>query len=251
MGYALERYGTLPLKAVLEPAIELAEQEGFTKDNGTLGEMFEVIRESDMVLLLISDAAQSELYPQVFEAIRPGATLGLSHGYLLGHLRNVGDQFPDNINVVGVCPKGMGPSVRRLYVQGERIEVAVDPSLGPARFDRAAVEQVLTNLLSNAIKFTDAGEVVLGVQCESPSGDDVVLHFAVTDTGIGIPGESLSKIFTRFYRAEQSHSREVVGSGLGLAISKWIAELHKGNITVSSEVNKGSTFTITLPLSEG
>jgi ketol-acid reductoisomerase len=106
------------------PSIGQAEAEGFTRDGGTLGEMFEVIRESDMVLLLISDAAQSELYREVFDAIRPGATLGLSHGYLVGHLRNVGDRFPDNINVVGVCPKGMGPSVRRLYVQGERVNGA-------------------------------------------------------------------------------------------------------------------------------
>ena len=104
-------------------SIALAEAEGFTKESGTLGEMFEVIRESDMVLLLISDAAQSELYPQVFEALKPGATLGLSHGYLLGHLMNVGDSFPDNVNVVGVCPKGMGPSVRRLYVQGEQVKL--------------------------------------------------------------------------------------------------------------------------------
>ena len=105
-------------------SIALAEAEGFTAEGGTLGEMFDVIRESDMVLLLISDAAQSELYRQVFEALKPGATLGLSHGYLLGHLKNVGDSFPDNINVVGVCPKGMGPSVRRLYVQGEQVNGA-------------------------------------------------------------------------------------------------------------------------------
>jgi ketol-acid reductoisomerase len=105
-------------------SIALANAEGFTEESGTLGEMFAVIRESDMVLLLISDAAQSELYSEVFEAIRPGATLGLSHGYLLGHLMNMGASFPDNINVVGVCPKGMGPSVRRLYVQGEQVNGA-------------------------------------------------------------------------------------------------------------------------------
>ncbi len=92
---------------------------GFSEDKGTLGEMFAVIKESDLVLLLISDAAQAELYGRVFEAIRPGATLGLSHGFLLGHLKNVGAKFPANINVIAVCPKGMGPSVRRLYVQGK------------------------------------------------------------------------------------------------------------------------------------
>ena len=101
-----------------------AERAGFTRENGTLGEMYEVIHESDLVLLLIADAAQAEEYPRVFAAMRPGATLGLSHGFLLGHLKNVGDSFPQNINVIGVCPKGMGPSVRRLYEQGADVNGA-------------------------------------------------------------------------------------------------------------------------------
>jgi ketol-acid reductoisomerase len=101
-----------------------ARKAGFSEDQGTLGEMYEVIKESDLVLLLISDAAQAESYKKVFETIRPGATLGLSHGFLLGHLKNVGAKFPSNINVIAVCPKGMGPSVRRLYVQGKEVNGA-------------------------------------------------------------------------------------------------------------------------------
>ena len=97
---------------------------GFTEADGTLGEMFEVIGNSDLVLLLISDAAQAELYPKVFETIRPGSTLGLSHGFLLGHLTNVGDRFPDHIDVIAVCPKGMGKSVRALYLQGAEVNGA-------------------------------------------------------------------------------------------------------------------------------
>ena len=101
-----------------------AREAGFTEDNGTLGEQFQVVRESDMVLLLISDAAQAELYKEVFANLKPGATLGLSHGFLVGHLMNQGESFPSNINVVGVCPKGMGPSVRRLYEQGKTVNGA-------------------------------------------------------------------------------------------------------------------------------
>jgi ketol-acid reductoisomerase len=97
---------------------------GFKEQDGTLGEMFSVIRESELVLLLISDAAQSELFGKVFESLRPGSTLGLSHGFLLGHLKNVGAKLPSNINVIAVCPKGMGPSVRRLYVQGKEVNGA-------------------------------------------------------------------------------------------------------------------------------
>lgn len=105
-------------------SMQKAEAVGFTAANGTLGEMYDVIRESDMVLLLISDAAQAENYQRIFEAIRPGATLGLSHGFLLGYLTSIGERFPENINVVGVCPKGMGPSVRRLYEQGRTVNGA-------------------------------------------------------------------------------------------------------------------------------
>ena len=101
-----------------------AEAAGFSEKDGTLGDMFDVARESDLVLLLISDAAQAELFGKFFECLKPGVTLGLSHGFLLGHMKNVGAKFPSNINVVGVCPKGMGPSVRRLYVQGKEVNGA-------------------------------------------------------------------------------------------------------------------------------
>lgn len=101
-----------------------AREAGFSEEKGTLGEMFQVIKESDMVLLLISDAACTELYPKVFPLLKDGATLGLSHGYLLGHLKSVGEYFPKNVNVVMVAPKGMGPSVRRLYVQGKEVNGA-------------------------------------------------------------------------------------------------------------------------------
>ncbi|HEY9055223.1 MAG TPA: ketol-acid reductoisomerase [Rectinemataceae bacterium] len=101
-----------------------AEKAGFTESSDTLGEMMEVASSSDLVLLLISDAAQAQLYPQIFKALKPGATLGLSHGFLLGVLKIEGQSFPPNINVIGVCPKGMGPSVRRLYVQGKEVNGA-------------------------------------------------------------------------------------------------------------------------------
>ncbi len=101
-----------------------AKEAGFSEEDGTLGEMYDVISKSDMVILLISDAAQAENYQKVFDAMQDGATLGLSHGFLLGYLQSIGKSFPANINVIGVCPKGMGPSVRRLYVQGKEINGA-------------------------------------------------------------------------------------------------------------------------------
>ncbi|MFO7760735.1 MAG: ketol-acid reductoisomerase [Desulfobia sp.] len=105
-------------------SIREAEKAGFSRDNGTLGEMYEVTGESDLVMLLISDAAQAENYEKIFDCMKDGATLGLSHGFLLGYLQSIGKNFPAGINVIGVCPKGMGPSVRRLYEQGKEINGA-------------------------------------------------------------------------------------------------------------------------------
>jgi len=117
----------IKVKVGLRPgssSMDEAREAGFVEANGTLGEMFDVVRESDLVLLLISDAAQAELFERIFATIRPGSTLGLSHGFLLGHMKNAGARFPETINVIGVCPKGMGPSVRRLYVQGQSVNGA-------------------------------------------------------------------------------------------------------------------------------
>lgn len=103
---------------------EDARSVGFTEESGTLGDVIETVAESDLVLLLISDAAQADNYKEIFKAMKPNSVLGLSHGFLLGHLNSVGDSFPDDISVIAVCPKGMGPSVRRLYVQGKEVNGA-------------------------------------------------------------------------------------------------------------------------------
>eukprot|EP00922_Rhytidocystis_sp_ex-Travisia-forbesii_P066567 GHVS01098834.1.p1 GENE.GHVS01098834.1~~GHVS01098834.1.p1 ORF type:complete len:639 (+),score=75.50 GHVS01098834.1:128-1918(+) len=105
-------------------SIALAEKAGFLKKEGNLGEMYEVIKQSDLVILLISDAVFADNYAKIFDAIKPGAYLGLSHGFLLGYLKSIGKDFPKNINVIAVCPKGMGPSVRRLYEQGKSVNGA-------------------------------------------------------------------------------------------------------------------------------
>jgi ketol-acid reductoisomerase len=101
-----------------------AETAGFSRDNETLGEMYDMISKSDMTILLISDAAQAENWQKITEAMKPGSTLGLSHGFLLGYVKSIGQSIRDDINIIGVCPKGMGPSVRRLYEQGKETEGA-------------------------------------------------------------------------------------------------------------------------------
>jgi len=101
-----------------------ARANGFTEENGTLGDLLAVAADSDLVLLLIADAALAAQYETIFEVLKPGATIGLSHGFLLGHLQASGRDFPPGHPVIAVCPKGMGDSVRRLYQQGATINGA-------------------------------------------------------------------------------------------------------------------------------
>ncbi|KAK8953697.1 hypothetical protein KSP40_PGU004279 [Platanthera guangdongensis] len=105
-------------------SFEEARAAGFNEDNGTLGDIWETVSSSDLVLLLISDSAQADNYEKFFSHMKPNSILGLSHGFLLGHLQSLGLDFPKNISVIAVCPKGMGPSVRRLYIQGKDINGA-------------------------------------------------------------------------------------------------------------------------------
>jgi two-component system phosphate regulon sensor histidine kinase PhoR len=109
--------------------------------------------------------------------------------------------------------------------------------------DRVRLEQVLVNLLDNALNYTpDQGSVTV-----SAGEAGRMIRIAVTDTGIGIPGKDLPRIFERFYRVEASRSRDLGGTGLGLSIVKHIVQLHGGTIAVESTPGTGSTFSFTLP----
>jgi two-component system OmpR family sensor kinase len=113
--------------------------------------------------------------------------------------------------------------------------------------DPDRLKQLLLNLVDNALKYTlPEGQVTLGMSREGGWATVTVI-----DTGPGIPAEDLPRLFDRFYRVEKSRSRPQGGTGLGLSIARWIAEAHGGGIEVQSEVGKGSTFTVRLPLAPG
>jgi signal transduction histidine kinase len=113
--------------------------------------------------------------------------------------------------------------------------------------DRERLRQILLNLTDNAIKYTPNGGIItLGL--EKAEG---WVKITVSDTGIGISAEDQAFVFDRFYRTDKARSRELGGSGLGLSIVQWLAYAHQGKVTVSSEAQKGSTFTLWLPTYEG
>ena len=111
--------------------------------------------------------------------------------------------------------------------------------------DRGKVVQVLMNLLGNAVKYTDHGKITLRV-----SVGNQMLNFEVIDTGIGIPGDDINIIFEEFQRVNSTKARKRGGTGLGLAISKKLAEILEGKLTVKSEINRGSTFTFSIPYNQ-
>ncbi|TNC14431.1 response regulator [Methylobacterium terricola] len=118
--------------------------------------------------------------------------------------------------------------------------------LGRAHTDATKLRQCLINLLSNAAKFTEGGTITLSAAREHREGGDR-LRFTVTDTGIGMSEEQLSRLFQRFTQADASTTRRFGGTGLGLAITRAFARMLGGEITVTSRVGEGTTFTLELP----
>lgn len=112
--------------------------------------------------------------------------------------------------------------------------------------DRKRIEQALVNLLSNGVKYNRAG----GKVTITLAATDSEIRITVSDTGVGIPPEQISRIFERFYRVDKGRSRDVGGTGLGLAIVKHIVEAHGSQITVHSTLDEGTSFSFTLPRDE-
>jgi signal transduction histidine kinase len=122
----------------------------------------------------------------------------------------------------------------------------IAPSLPAGHGDERRLAQVLLNLVGNAIKFTDKGEVAIEASLSNGS-----FRVAVRDSGPGIAAADQAKIFEEFQQVDNTSTREKGGTGLGLAISKRIVEMHGGRISVESQIGKGSTFTIKLPVNAG
>jgi two-component system phosphate regulon sensor histidine kinase PhoR len=132
----------------------------------------------------------------------------------------------------------------KLAAKNLKVIVDLPPEALTLRADGTRLEEVLYNLLDNAVKFSrENGQIHLRA---TSRGSDMVL--SVADTGLGIGKEHLPRIFERFYRADKARSRELGGTGLGLAIVKHIAQLHGGRVEAESELERGTTIRVVLPL---
>ncbi|PKA97949.1 signal transduction histidine kinase [Flavobacteriaceae bacterium MAR_2009_75] len=133
--------------------------------------------------------------------------------------------------------------------KGLRLVLNIDPQLEQTVLgDPFRIRQILTNLLGNAFKFTEEGHVKVDAVVEKGKGKAIIAKIAVSDTGIGIAKEKQHLIFKEFTQAEKNTEKKFGGYGLGLTISKKLAELLKGKLTLESNLGKGSTFSLQLPL---
>jgi signal transduction histidine kinase len=152
---------------------------------------------------------------------------------------------PENFRLADAIQEaraGVTPLAQNKKIQ-VRVEIA--PGLDVVTLDEQRFKQILYNLLSNALKFTgDAGEVEISAASEGVGS----FKLAVRDSGIGIKPEDMARIFKEFEQLESGAARRYDGTGLGLALTRKIVEIQGGAIEVQSEVGKGSTFTVTLPL---
>jgi signal transduction histidine kinase len=153
---------------------------------------------------------------------------------------------PEPVNLARLIDEVIGTAGQLAEKNQNRLIVEAQENLDALNADSMRLKQILLNLLSNACKFTKEGEVALRVRKVADGGDWVEL--AVADTGIGLTADQQAKLFQEFTQADSLTARRYGGTGLGLALSRKLARMMGGDVTVASEPNKGSVFTVRLPV---
>jgi len=151
----------------------------------------------------------------------------------------------EDFDLAGVLRETVETTRVLLGTKPVSVEASIGEGIHRMRSDRVKIRQIITNLMSNAAKFTDEGQIVLSVVRTGEEGEDVVI--SVSDTGIGIRGEDLERLFEAFGQLEDAKTKRHEGTGLGLMITKNLVNILGGHITVRSEFGKGTTFDVHLP----
>jgi two-component system phosphate regulon sensor histidine kinase PhoR len=147
------------------------------------------------------------------------------------------------VDLVGLAKEVVGGYADRAEERRIKLRSELQPNVA-MRGDRAQLGLLLSNLVDNAVRYTPAR----GTVCVRLDAGESRAVLQVTDTGEGIPESELPRVFERFYRVDKARARQTGGTGLGLAIVRHVAESHGGAVKVDSELGRGTTFTVTLPL---
>ena len=209
-----------------------------------------IIGYSEMLQEELTDIGEEALIPDLKKIHSAGKhLLGLINDILdiskieAGRMEMFVEEFSIN-ELIGDVTATIKPLIAKNH---NTLAVACPVDVGRMSADVTKLRQILFNLLSNASKFCENGTIGLTVEREG-EGAAAHIRFAISDSGIGMTAEQLGKLFQAFTQADASTTRKYGGTGLGLVISRTFCRLMGGDITVTSEVGKGSTFTITLPL---
>jgi PAS domain S-box-containing protein len=152
-------------------------------------------------------------------------------------------------NLADVMEEALRPLAIQACHKGLEMACGLDPAIpSPLVGDPVRLKQMLVNLVENAVKFTEQGEVVIRVWVEAQKEADLMLHFAVADTGVGIPSDKIEAVFEAFQQADGSLTRRFAGAGLGLAICSELVRRMGGSIWVDSGPGRGSTFHVNVHL---